>query len=490
MQRVHTVAEVRAAEADLMSQLPSDELMRRAAFGLAVEVSDLLRERFGAVSGSRVVGLIGAGNNGSDTLWCLALLAGRGVGVSAVDATGARRPDHTDELFRRAGGSWDDLVDSGRAHLYLDGIAGLGSNRAVDVGLLDFLAVQQSAGALVVAVDLPSGLDADAAKPVIDGAAVEADVSVTFGCLKPCHVLDPALEHCGEVRVVDIGLDPYLPRPHIHAADDSFVAALWPTPGEHDSKYTRGVVNVVAGSKKYPGAGLLAARAARWGGAGMVRHVGAGAVFEAGSAAIVVQPDSRIGDRADSYVVGPGLGKGKRWRKVVKAALKTAGCVVLDATALNLLADSGKLRERLRTRHGPTLLTPHGGEFARLLSGYGIDLSLPGPAAALALAAASGAVVYLKGSVGVVATPTGDLIATRRTSEHLSTAGTGDVLAGLVGSLIAAGKPADDWMLALYCAAAVIVHSLAAEIVVDDGEPLTADELEEELPAALADLLA
>lgn len=489
MRRVHLVAEVRAAESQLLATLPGDELMRRAAFGLAVEVLDLLRSARGRAAGSRVVGLIGAGNNGSDTLWCLALLAARGVGVTAVDLTAVRRADHSDALFTAAGGRWLELAEAAGADLYLDGIAGLGSNRAVAGDVLGFLSEQRFAGATVVAVDLPSGLAADSGGSVEQTGAVEADVTVTFGCLKPCHVLDPGLEYCGEVRLVDIGLERWLPAPRLHSVGDALVHEVWPLPESRDSKYSRGVVNVVAGSRKYPGAGLLAARAARWGGAGMVRHVGAGAVFEAGSAAIVVQPDSRIGDRADAYVVGPGLGRGDSARKVLKAALKTSACVVLDATALNLLAESGKLRKRLRERSGLTLLTPHGGEFARLLRGYGIESALSGAAAALALAAASGAVVYLKGSIGVIATPKGDLIATRRTSEHLATAGTGDVLAGLLGSLLAAGQPADDWMLATYCAAAVIVHSLAAELVVDDGEPLTAEELEEELPAALADLL-
>ena len=126
MQRVHTVAEVREAEAELMATLPANELMHRAAFGLSVEVASLLRERFGGVAGTTVVGLIGPGNNGSDALWALALLAPRGVRVLAVDATGARRPDHTDALFAAAGGRWTELAEAGQAHVYLVGVAGLG----------------------------------------------------------------------------------------------------------------------------------------------------------------------------------------------------------------------------------------------------------------------------------------------------------------------------------------------------------------------------
>ena len=489
LQGVHTVAEVRDAEQALMETLPPHELMHRAAFALAVHTAHLLREHFGSVTGMTVVGLIGVGNNGSDTLWALALLAARGVKVQAVAATGQRTGDHTDELFHKAGGRWVSLDDCEDAQLYLDGIAGLGSSRPVNSDVVTTLRLRQQAGALVVAVDLPSGLVADTAIEVETGGVIAADVTVTFGCLKPCHVLDPGLEFCGEVRVVDLGLLPFLPRARTHSADDLSAAWLWPIPEAADSKYTRGVVNIVAGSKKYPGAGLLAARAARWGGAGMVRHVGVGAVFEPESPSLVVQPDLLIGDWADAYVVGPGLGVGKQSRKVVKAALKTPTAVVLDAGALNLLAADEKLQQRLRDRSGLTVLTPHGGEFARLLKGYGIEASASPADTAVELAAASGAVVYLKGSIGVIATPGGEIVATRRTSEHLATAGSGDVLAGLLGSLMAATRPNSEWSLALVCAAAVIAHSYAAELIAEDGEPVTAESLEENLPLAVADLL-
>lgn len=486
MRGVYSVAQVRAAEDALMAKLPPNTLMHRAAFALAVETAELAREYELQISGLQVCGLVGSGNNGSDTLWGLSLLAKRGVSVSAVDITASRKPDHTDDMFRDAGGRWLELVEwletDTDADIYLDGIAGLGSSRPVAREIVERALQARVNGALLVAVDLPSGVDADTAQLRAPLGAVEADLTVTFGALKPCHVLDPALEYCGEVVLVDIGLE--LDQSQIQSFDDTDAALLLEAFAPHHTshKYARGVVNIVAGSAQYPGAGQLCARAARWGGAGMVRQVGEGAQFDNEAAATVVQQEAHP---ADAWVVGPGLSADV---SPVIDALEQSEVVVLDAQALNLLATESHLQSLVGMREGVTVMTPHGGEFSRLLVGYRIEQSGIPHRDAQVLAFTSGAVVYLKGSVGVIATPQGELIATRRTSEHLATAGSGDVLAGLMGSMLAALQPSENGAAARVAATAVVVHSLAAEIIANDGEPVTADELEQMLPAAIAQL--
>lgn len=489
MRSVHRVVEVRAAERALMARLPDHALMERASFALAVECASELKRSLGRVSGARAVGLIGLGDNGSDALWALALLAKRGVSVAACSVLGERTPTHADELFAAAGGHWIELAEllesDTKFNLVLDGIAGLGSAKPLLQGLVHWVRRTRSADSLVISVDIPSGVAADTGLTSDVDSAIEADLTVTFGCLKPALVFDPGLEFCGEVRLIDIGLDVELPRATLHSVGDSLAISLLPEIAHSDHKYTRGVVNIVAGSKQFPGAGVLAAKAARWGGAGMVVHSGEGAQFSADSPAVVVDVDIQLRANADAYVVGPGGAD----EKLVEFALAVPAPLILDAGALQALIDSDQLQEALRERTSPTVLTPHAGEFKRLLAGYGITVADTDWETAQELAAKSGAVVYLKGSVGVVATPEGEIFATRRTSEHLATAGSGDVLAGFLGSWLAALKPTSERAMALVTAAAVLVHSLAAEIVAEDGEPVSAEAIEENLPAAIADII-
>jgi hydroxyethylthiazole kinase-like uncharacterized protein yjeF len=221
----------------------------------------------------------------------------------------------------------------------------------------------------------------------------------------------------------------------------------------------------------------------------MVRQVGATFTEDL---ATVVHHDSWSPDlKADAWVVGPGLGEDAA-SVALSQLLATDQTLVIDADGLNALAHSDELRAALSDRSGFAVLTPHGGEAARLAHGYGIEVTgnLTDQPADLArdLAAASNAVVYLKGSVGVVATPEGVTYVTHRTTEHLSTAGSGDVLAGLLGSLLAANEPFENEDLAHRVAAAIIVHSRAAELIALEGGPVIASEIEENLPMAIADL--
>ena len=266
MRSAHTVEQVRAAEKDLMAQVPEGALMQRAASGLAVAIADLL----GRVYAARVLLLVGGGDNGGDALWAGEKLARRGAAVEAVLLS---ERTHAEGLaaFRAAGGR---VVGAEHAHLpdvLVDGIVGIGGRPGLKPEAE--AALTRFRGVPVVAVDVPSGVDVDGG--ILDGPHVRADLTVTFGTLKIAHLVDPAADAAGVVHLVDIGLD--LPPAQVEALQPDDVAALIPVPDGTDHKYTRGVVGVRAGSAAYPGAAVLCTSGAVSGLAGMVRYQGSAA---------------------------------------------------------------------------------------------------------------------------------------------------------------------------------------------------------------------
>src|SRR5699024_5336643 len=271
MRGVWLTERVRAAEQLLMRRIPEDTLMRRAAFGVSVTAARLLVEQAGTASGRRVVLLVGAGNNGGDALWAGAYLRRRGVGVVAV----LLRPEraHTAGLaaLRAAGGRAVNADDAGgflaSADLVIDGIVGLSARGPLRPTAAR---VYEQVVSPVLAVDMPSGVDPDTG--AVDGNAVRATVTVTFGVWKPVHVLSPT--HCGQVECVDLGFRDELGEPDMRSMDDADVAARWPVPGPADDKYTQGVAGISAGSAAYPGAAVLSAAAAVLASSGMVRYAG------------------------------------------------------------------------------------------------------------------------------------------------------------------------------------------------------------------------
>ena len=258
---------------------------------------------------------------------------------------------------------------------------------------------REDGAALIVAVDLPSGVDADTG--VVEGAAVHADVTVTFGALKPGLLVGAGAEHAGEVRWVDIGLEPYLPAADLFVLEVDDVSTALPPPGAQDDKYTRGVVGVVAGSDGYPGAAVLCTGAALHGGAGMVRYVGAAAdAVRARWPEAVVHPSLEKAGRVQAWVIGPGLGTDDDAGRALEHVMGADVPVLVDADAITLLAER---RHLLRDRKAATVLTPHDREFERLFGPVGDDRL----AAARRAAAESGATVLLKGNATVIADPSG-----------------------------------------------------------------------------------
>ncbi|MBW4716017.1 NAD(P)H-hydrate dehydratase [Saccharothrix obliqua] len=458
MRGLWTTARVRAAEERLMGRVPTGSLMRRAAFGVAVAAADVL-------GGKRRVGLlVGAGNNGGDALWAGYYLRRRGFAVSAVLLDPERAHAEGLAAFRRAGGRVVDRL--GEVDLVVDGIVGLSGRGPLRPAAAEHVA---HLDAPVLAVDSPSGVDPDTG--AVDGPAVRAAVTVTFGCLKPVH----ALADCGEVRLVDIGLGPELAGPDLLELDVDDVGSAWPVPGPTDDKYTQGVTGVAAGSATYPGAGVLATGAALLATSGMVRYAGAAAeaVRARWPEAICTGTTTDAG-RVQSWVVGPGLGTGLGAEDVLRTVLGAGVPVCADADAITMLANNPDLWDA-RDPGTPLVLTPHDREFERLAGEVGADRV----AAASRAAVRFGAVVLLKGHATVVAGPDGRVLVNRARTSWAATAGSGDVLSGLIGALLAAGL---DPLLAAGCAARV--HVLAAELAAD-GAPVTAGALLAAVPDAI-----
>ncbi|MFH9366326.1 NAD(P)H-hydrate dehydratase [Streptomyces anulatus] len=481
MRRAYSVETVRAAEAALMQRLPEGELMRRAAAGLATACGDLLR-RNGRVYGSRVLLLVGSGDNGGDALYAGARLARRGAGVRALLLAPDRAHPGGLAALLAAGGQVVDGPDGlGVLDLVVDGITGIGGRgglREDATGLLHTVTRDRTP---VLSVDLPSGVEADTGE--VHGDAVRADATVTFGTYKPGLLIDPAAEHAGALRLVDIGLGPELPEPpDLEALQYADVAALLPVPGPESDKYRRGVVGVVAGSERYPGAAVLAVAGALRGGAGAVRYVGPGAdavIARYPEALVHAGPPSKAG-RVQAWVVGPGLGDGRSAEAAVADVLAADVPVLVDADGLRLLN-----AETVRTRTAPTVLTPHAGEAAALLGTAREEVEAGRLAAVRELAARYRATVLLKGSTTLIAEARDTPVRVNPTgTSWLATAGSGDVLSGLTGSLLAAGlAPRDAASVGAY------LHGLAARHG-SDGAPVSAQDVADGIRAAWRDVRA
>ena len=462
----HETAVVRTAEAAANVAHGDATMMRRASFGLATVIAAELRSRTGGVAGRRVVLLVGSGGNGGDALWAGAFLARRGVAVTAVLLVPDRAHPAGLAALLSSGGRVG--VQVGGADLVVDGIVGLSARGVLRPPAAELLA---RVDAPIVAVDSPSGVDPDTG--VAAGPAVTAAVTVTFGGLKPVHLLNTAA--CGRIVVVDMPFA--LPPARLGALTRTEVGALWPVPGPADDKYTQGVVGVVAGSSTYPGAAVLCTGAAVAATSGLVRYAGTGREAVLGRYPEVVAVDD-VADagRVQAWVAGPGLGTGERALGVLRHVLRSDVPVLLDADAITVV---GEHPELLR-RRAPTLMTPHAGEFARLT---GAAPAADRVTAVRAAAAALGVTVLLKGVTTIVADPDGQVLVSPASTSWVSTAGAGDVLAGLVGALLAAGHDP------LHAAAAgAHVHVLAAELaaVVDGtGAPVSASPVLEHLRAAI-----
>ncbi|MGY2067698.1 NAD(P)H-hydrate dehydratase [Blastococcus sp. SYSU DS0619] len=469
---LHTAAEVRAAEAPLLASLPDGALMQRAAAGLATVCLRLLGRSYGA----RVALLVGSGDNGGDALFAGARLAARGARVTAVLLDAGRAHAAGLSALRAAGGrslapdAAGPVLD--RADLVLDGIVGIGGAGGLRPAAATLVERAAAGPALMIAVDVPSGVDADTG--AVEGAAFPATHTVTFGAVKPGLVVGEGRGSAGEVHLVDIGLGPHLPRASAGRFTDADAAARLPLPDADDDKYSQGVVGIVAGSATYPGAGVLCTGAALRTRPGLVRYAGTAAdgVRAAWPEALVTAGRPADAGRVQAWVVGPGMGTDDDARSVLAEVLGTDLPVLLDADALTMLAREPEL---VRGRSAPTVLTPHDREFAR----FGAEPGADRIGAVRRLAADLGAAVLLKGEATVVADPDGTAFVNATGTPWLATAGTGDVLSGIAGALLATGLPAAE-----AAAVAAHVHGRAGQLAAARG-PLIAGDLVRHLPEAV-----
>jgi hydroxyethylthiazole kinase-like uncharacterized protein yjeF len=469
-----TAEEIRGAEVPALAAAPEGALMRRAATGLATVCLRLLD----AVYGRRIVLLVGTGNNGGDALFAGAHLARRGGRVSAVLLDRDRVHLAGLTALRGAGGrvlaagTHGAATAIGLADLVLDGMLGIGGRGGLRDDAAELARLAGEAAAITVAVDVPSGIDADTG--AVEGAAFPAMHTVTFGAVKRGLVVGEGRGYAGEIHLIDIGLDPHLPPATVFRLTDADVAARLEPPSASDDKYSQGVVGVVAGSATYPGAGVLCTGAALRTRPGLVRYAGTAAdgVRAAWPEAIVI--DGRPGDsgRVQAWVVGPGMGTDDDARSVLAEVLGTEVPVVVDADALTMLAEDPSL---VGDRSAPTLLTPHDREFAR----FGADVGADRIAASHRLAADLGCAVLLKGDATVVADAGRTAFVNATGTPWLATAGTGDVLAGIAGSLLATGLDA-----AQAGAVAAHLHGRTGQVAAERG-PLLAGDLIRRLPEAI-----
>ncbi len=472
MRYAYTVAQTRALEAAAMATVGDGTLMQRAAHGLAVQSADLLARTRGTVYGARVMIVVGPGDNGGDALYAGQRLARRGCRVTAVQGLGAPHPAGWAAL-RAAGGRLVDADTVGEddltgVDLIMDGLLGIGGRPGLPAHLLALTAAATVRGIPVLAVDLPSGVVADTGQD--PAGSVQATRTVTFGCYKPAHLIEPAAGRSGPVELVDIGLDLSGTAPSLAAWDTADVAAHWPVPGPTSDKYARGVVGVDTGSEAYPGAGVLSTHGAVYGGAGMVRFRGARR-----SAEIIGRdlPNVVFGEgRVQSWLVGSGWGERADGDQVIADLVSGGLPLVIDADGLRHLPD------RLP---GTVLLTPHAGELARLLDCERGDVTADPVAAVRSGADRTGATVLLKGATQLVATPQTETVEVAVPGPAWTgQAGSGDVLGGLCAAVLAAGVGART--------AAVLAASVQAMTAARFPGPLPPQELARHCATVIGEL--
>lgn len=429
-------------------------LMARAARALANSAAAMLKADYGQVTGTRVSVLAGPGNNAGDALFAAATLGRRGAAVTIITLfdrthgeglTAARRAGaqviaftssetEADAEAARA----DALRELSRAHLVLDGILGTGGRRGLPDHISSLIAdwAPHRTGRLI-AVDIPSDLD-----PNHTGAEkrLHADRTVTFGGLKT-ELIDPRVdEFTGTINVIDIGLglDPRSAAAELLDRDDLITG--FPRPDATGHKYSRGVTGVLAGSEDYPGAGVLTTTSAVNTGAGMVRYLGSPLVAEyvLGLHPEVVSASGRI----DAVVLGPGDSETEFVDNVAEALAGNRTPVVVDAGGLDMIARAESMAGTWLADR-PLIITPHAAELARLLSRLLGEIITAGRIGANPMwwaqraAELTGAIVLLKGHHTVIAAPDGHLVLPAPGPGSLATAGSGDVLAGILGTLAA-----------------------------------------------------
>jgi hydroxyethylthiazole kinase-like uncharacterized protein yjeF len=479
MKALYSVAEIRDIEQAAAAALPPGTLMRRAGQAAADCALDML-------GGGYVLVLAGPGNNGGDALEAAANLAQAGIDVSVLHlaGSGAVSPETAAALARARAAEVDfiDALPHDRGWgLVIDGLFGIGLARPLAGPARELALAVNRLGGPVLALDVPSGLDADTGALIgPDGVAVRAMRTITFIGDKPGLHTFGGRDNAGEVLVDALGIAG-MPAAGAGLNEPARFGALL-APRLHNShKGSFGDVAIIGGAAGMTGAAVLAARGALFAGAGrvFVASLEPGPAYDSLQPEIMFRTAAGFDGSGSTLVLGPGMGDSAAALRSLVRALDGPSPLVLDADALNLVAASPDLQGRLADRAGAVIMTPHPLEAARLLGVTAAVVQGDRLAAAREIAARFGAVAVLKGSGSVIADSDGLALINPTGNPGLATGGTGDVLAGVCGSLLAQGWPA--WEAAL---GAVWMHGAGADALVLAGVGpvgMTAGEL----PAAI-----
>ena len=508
MLSAYTAASVYDAEAPALAE--GEPLMARAARAL---VDVVARETPPA---GMIAVFAGKGNNGADGLYAAAHLAREGRSVTVVTAfdaaadlgvTSAALAAATEAGARVVDGEDDDAVRlAAEGQVWVDALTGIGMRPPARGRLGELLALlariraaaPEAKRPVVIAVDIPSGLSADSG--AITGPVLPADHTVTFGGFKAVQFLPPAAALCGQVQVVDIGIaDEFARQPvTVHRVEEADLRRAWPRPGPSDHKYTRGVVGVVTGSKDYPGAAVLSVHGALGCGPGMVRYTGevAEGVIRA-HPEVITQPG-----RVQAWVVGSGItGRSSSAAPEVETAIGEAMHatvpIVVDAGALEWV-ERGAIAGREATPR--VVLTPHAGELAALLTRCGVNAerdAIEADPAGWAVEAAdiTGASIVLKGGTTLIAAE-GKVFSQADGTPWMATAGSGDVLAGVLGAVLAGWQIQQEtgerttWPGFGHAISAGVMLQGLAGVHASQGGPTTASEIARGLSPTIAHILS
>ncbi|WP_295992332.1 NAD(P)H-hydrate dehydratase [Rugamonas sp.] len=484
MNPLYTVDEIRAIEHAAAARLPAGALMQRAGQAGANAALDLLPY---TTAQAKVLLLAGPGNNGGDALETAAHLAHAGAQVTVLyfdggDAPSAersaalQRARNSDARFDAIG---NDAIAAADWTLVVDGLFGIGLRRPLAGAMGALVETINRLRCPVLALDVPSGLDADTGAIVgPDGVAVRATHTITFIGDKPGLHTCEGRDHAGLVDVSRLELDAaLLPATRLHLNDAPFFARHLRGRRHNSNKGSYGNVAVIGGAHGMSGAPILAARSALTSGAGrvFVAFAQEAPAYDPTHPELMCRLAADFDLESATLVVGPGLGNARAAQELLLRAISSGSALVADADALNMIAADPALQQALAARAGGSMLTPHPLEAARLLGVTAAAVQADRVKAARELARRFNATVLVKGSGTVIARASGDAVINTTGNAALATAGTGDVLAGLCGSLLAQGWP--QWEAAL---GAVWLHGMAADVLVTEGTGpigLTASEL-------------
>ena len=496
MHPLYSVTEIRAIEQAAAETLAPGTLMQRAGRAGADAALGLLAS---LPAPAKVLLLAGPGNNGGDALESAAHLAHAGLQVSVwlAGATDIGAPSvERQQALARAQGSPAHFIDAAAIAstdwgLVVDGLFGIGLTRALTGELRQIVEMVNRLDCRILALDVPSGLDADSGAIVGQddggtGVAVHATDTITFIGDKPgLHTCDGP-DHAGTVQVARLDIDAHhFPPARAHLNEPGFFARHLRPRRQNTHKGSFGNVAVLGGAHGMTGAPILAARSALFSGAGrvVIAFADAAPAYDSGQPELMCRPAGDVDFNSATLVAGPGLGTTHHARDLLTRAIGSASALLLDADALNLVTAEPELQMALAQRSQATVLTPHPLEAARLLDITVGQVQADRLAAARQLAAQLQVTVVLKGSGSVIAAADGQVVINPTGNPALATAGAGDVLSGLCGALLAQGWP--EWEAAL---GAVWLHGIAADDLVRAGVGpigLTAGELAPAIRTAL-----